>query len=91
LRATRHAWRTNKKAAQTGGFFVKLVFLRCQDYGPFVITLTRGHKFKLLVAPWAVEVTVLVNALEAVRAEKVALTLNDIGSTLRLRKAVEVA
>jgi hypothetical protein len=38
-----------------------------------------------------VEITVLVNALEAVRAEEVALTLNDIGRTLRLRKAVEVA
>lgn len=41
--------------------------------------------------PRTVEVTFFIDALKAMRAEEIALTLNNIGRTLRLREAVEVA
>src|SRR5690606_4073590 len=46
---------------------------------------------EILFAPGTVEIPVLVDPLEAVRAEEIALALDEIGGAKRLRKTVEIA
>ena len=87
-----------------GGFFVchvrdglmRFRFMSCRKWwlsrtGSQRDAICRRVRDRKISAPGTVEITILIDTLEAVRTEEVALALNEIGRAERLREAVEIA